>query len=470
MSSRGGAKEFGSADLSMADAKLDFQLGWRWLLPALDGNRLFLGGFDGDEAEFLQRRMPLLNVVDDSLGADSWLIKSNVCSSLIINTVNLASHLNTICLLGDRRSITGWKEKLNADFPCVREYALLPSSKPRIIIPLGVSHQTVNSLRLHRSGRFVARLLVSVASLLACLGYYFPLRSRLLLIATKTSDWNPQGAITPLVSQSVAGGACALYLGSAEKNRKTVVLPLGSGTPSMIIKIAETPEARKAILKEAKSLQEMAQTPLARNIPVLLEMVENERSALIIQEYRRRKKIPDRIFRSQVIDFLARMSSLDRQRYSLSECLQGSLAMLKDISVSIGQELHPVLEWLNLRARGGALVWRHRIHGDFAPWNCSWTADGFFVFDWEASCSDGTAFTDAFRYVIAHELLMKRRPDARGAATKALNFANQVANKSGFTHLDLRCQFILWAIESLDGYRPDFYVAMMRSVLDMETK
>ncbi|MBM9532178.1 hypothetical protein JWG42_18655, partial [Desulfoprunum benzoelyticum] len=96
-------------------------------------------------------------------------------------------------------------------------------------------------------------------------------------------------------------------------------------------------------------------------------------------------------------------------------------------------------------AESGGTLSVHRCHGDFAPWNCSWTPQGLFVFDWEASHDDGMALSDAFYYVTAPALLVHRNPCTKRTLKALLHMAERVAEAS-HAKLDTRVYLAFWLL------------------------
>lgn len=101
----------------------------------------------------------------------------------------------------------------------------------------------------------------------------------------------------------------------------------------------------------------------------------------------------------------------------------------------------------------GAEVLVHRSHGDFAPWNCSWSEDGLFVYDWEASQAHDLAFGDAFYYVMAPALEVERKPSAQRTLDSTLRFAQRVALSSPLKECDFRIYLSVWLMRRVGEAR-----------------
>ncbi len=113
-------------------------------------------------------------------------------------------------------------------------------------------------------------------------------------------------------------------------------------------------------------------------------------------------------------------------------------------------------------AHSDEVVWYHHAHGDFAPWNCTWTRQGLFVFDWEESKEQDLAFSDAFYYTVAPALHMQGKSDAHQTVRAALHLARRVADACGLGGVDLRIYLVLWLMQRTS--KAVFYKDMLQSL------
>ena len=427
----------------MSDAILDYRLGWRWLLPVKAGERIVQVGFSGREERFLRHALPDLNWRDDPNTADVWVVNATTSTP----DACLKNGQRTVCVLAGRAQGAVWRTMLRARFPVVHEYGLLPAGYPRVVVPLSIRQHAVQALSLHRPGRLVARFGVSLARWLARVGHYFLLRGQVLLIGTHQNKPVPYGA-----GQAGLEGnqEYALYLGTPDDNRKTVALPLGNEAPDLIVKVGASSKARAALENEALALQAFSGTPVARQIPQFYKLAASDESLALHQEYRSRKRVGSLILAKHVVAFLAKLALLDAECKPLGEVLDNLPALTQQENIpKVARSSQMLLERLGVLAESGLTVWRHRTHGDFAPWNCSWTDRGLFVYDWEASRAQGLALEDAFYYVTAPALLVQRKASAEKVVGRALRLANEVARKVG-KELNPRIYLALWLLA-----RPD---------------
>ena len=293
----------------MDEPALDFRFAWRALLPLPAGARVRVCGFSGEEVAYLRRVLPAqaLSATQGSAyaphqGAHLLLIDALRCPPPAQRALSAAPDIGdwpVVAVLADRAGGVRWRTALQAAFPEVREYALLPAAHPRVVVPLSCARHAVAGLGLHRPGRALARAGVWLARGLARVGHYALLRGRVLLIASRAQPG-------PLQER-------ALYLGTADDNRKTVVLPVGESAPPLIFKIASTPRARASLTNEAAALAALAalgSPALAACVPRLHSLSDTDAELSLQQEYRARRRAPRARLQAAVVSFLAELAGV----------------------------------------------------------------------------------------------------------------------------------------------------------------
>lgn len=425
---------------------LDYVYGWLWLLPRENSeDRFALLGFSEQERAFLEEALSDTPITTEWEAATIGLVQDLPLGDLSLS--NLSS-LHSVCVVGSCGVVTSWHKALAGHFQSVHDYALLPPDNPRLVIPLGVPDWTAKGLALHRPGRALARLKVALVKQMARFGYDRPLRLRTLCIAHKSAHFLPQGARQAGLNLSHDGQAqdFALYLGNPRDNRKTVVLPLGD-TSRTLLKCGESSAARAALRNEAETLKFMGHTPLAAQVPELLDVVECGDKLTLCQEYRARAPASQAVLNRAVIAFLGTLSRQNREQRPLADVLAQSPLREVEAARVWGQTSYAIMrEWLDEMAASGAMVWGHRSHGDFAPWNCSWTTNGFFVFDWEESRKWDVGLCDAFYFVVAPAVYVTRSPDPLSVKSRALKLAMEVAKIADFPVEGVRLNWVLWLL------------------------
>lgn len=432
-------------------SELDYRFGWRWLLPPRDNDRVALVGFSEDEEVFWRDVMaPTCGFVEALAEANVWVVNGDRGGIGRDDVMRNFSRVNVVSVVGSGKSMSWWRQAMFRHFPVVREYGLLPSGNPRIILPLDSPKHATTALRLHRPGRCAARMVLVAIRVLAYFGNFSLLRRRLLCIALRDESCLPRGAITAGLAARLpeARGGFALYLGTAGRNRKTVILPV-TDFPRVVLKAAETPNACRALRNELSVLHALATSPLKPNVPSVWDVVECGDTLTLYQEYRQRRLIWGSRYREAVVEFMAKLSAQNRRSQSLTSILtEGCLEWGDRRSGSGGSVFSALMRRLERAAAKGVMLWAHRSHGDFAPWNCAWTKKGLFVFDWEESRECATAFGDAFYFVVAPAVLISGQNDDPAKVThEALRLATDVAAKVGLPVEDLRIYWALWLLE-----------------------
>ena len=176
----------------MKNSDLDYLFGWRYLLPAVRGDQFLLLGFSADELAFWKQVLVGATVTDDASNATVLLINrlSPDCTAGLELT-----QLRSLCVVGSGKCVAAWRRWMNNRFEEIIDYALLPPSSPRVVVPLGKNDWVVQGLALHRPGRRLLRIVVALLKVLARVGIDYPLRACMLCIAKKMSAFHCVGLI-----------------------------------------------------------------------------------------------------------------------------------------------------------------------------------------------------------------------------------------------------------------------------------
>jgi len=445
---------------------LDYQFGWRWLLPIMSGDNVLLLGFTKFEKAFWGQVFENVFITEDATKATILLV-NDLSPDCIVDSDLV--QLRCFCVIGSGKIVAKWRKRFGDRFPEISNYALLPPHNTRVVIPMNRTDWILQGLELHRPGRWIARLGVTVLKGLTYIGINFPLRTRMLCIASSTAGILPWGAFragSELVSSDIHQNFI-LYLGVSDESRKTVILPLGS-KQCLLLKQGELPKAKAALYNEADALRAMSQTPIANQVPLLLKLVERNGVVTLYQEYRPRRYATKARIDKATVNFLIMLTQQGGYTRSLTDVLAHSEILTANEAHAAGQIAYArVRSYLDILAIKGMRIWGHRNHGDFAPWNCSWTSEGFFVFDWEMSQSWHIAFSDAFYFVIAPELYINKKPEPIRAIKMAIELATLVADGAGYTAEKIKVFFALWVL--IVCKKHDFYQDILNE-LEFEEK
>jgi len=413
----------------------DYRYAWRWLLPLDDVGRIEFQGVPVEawplfDLDLLSGRTGVPSSETSMLVCDL-----NACEFDEIDT----SKYDFLVAYGPGRDVASFCSSLGRDWAYEKQYALLPSSNPRLAIPLGAIEMIKRGLKLHRPGRRSARVAVSLLILLLRLGISRPLqRTRLVLVANKPLSF-PVG-LRDLVSTRQHWAKkmeFAVYFGAVGPNRKTVGLPVCS-KPTGIIKTAWSQSAKSSLVNEAQALKRMSMTPLCENVPSLLSFVETERQVTLRQEYREKRHGSRREVGAAIKQFLNALAMVDVGSCSLDQWLSESVTIRHE------QAFGRLVEKLKRIADGSVAIDVHRAHGDFAPWNINWSPEGVLVFDWEDSRAGVPALFDAFYFSVASQLFVAKKFVPEKALSKMRRFALWV---SGRPSSQVNLYLALWLVD-----------------------
>lgn len=421
-------------------SSLDYAYAWRLLLPFGLTARLVTVGLGAEKSAWWTEELNRANA-GSIVGAGLEGALIDLEGSESDDREGLASTVDWVAAWGAGGDVSKFKRSLPGRFSHVREYALIPPSRPRVVVPLQDSRNAVVTLGLHRPGRTVARLVVFFVRGLARLGVRVLLRRTVLIVAADPCSTARFGVGREIDSQADYG----LYLGTPSEDRKTVALPLVRGRADRVLKVSSSESSKRAILNEIESLHVLERSNVSRMIPRLVDSYVVGGSLFLVQEYRERVPISKASLRAEAIDFLAELSVVERKQCSLGEYLElKGLNIAPQRATGCSDAGDRVLERLNSRA--SEMIWLHRSHGDFAPWNSSYTDHGFFVFDWEDSSPNVPALFDAFYFVISEWVHLSRSDPPEKVVAKSIQFARKVADSTSLFIDDLKVYLGLWLL------------------------
>lgn len=437
----------------MTNSLLDQRFGWRWLLPTVAGSGVGLYGFSAEEETFWEAELARAHTSGGTEPVGLLLVDGDRCAPRGSPSPAELHVAQVVGVVAGRERAHYWRTILATEFPVVREYGLLPAANPRVVVPLDSPQHALAALCLHRPGRWVARVALWLAGRLATLGNVAVLRERVLFVAARDSDCRPRGLVEADLSERppTAGMTYALYLGTADENRKTVVLPLGDTSPEVILKVAANPRSVASLEHEAAVLACLAESPVSEYVPKVASVLAAGATLTVCQEYRPRCRIGERRMRKEVTVFLARLSSINRRQVLLADALAQLPVSFdyrpSDDLVGACRALYARLITLG---GDGVQLWLHRAHGDFTPWNSAWTEKGLFVFDWEQSRSQDLALGDAFSYVVAPARLLRQGASPRTTLSAALDLGNRVLAAAALSGPGSRVYMALWLLRRAD--------------------
>ena len=93
------------------------------------------------------------------------------------------------------------------------------------------------------------------------------------------------------------------------------------------------------------------------------------------------------------------------------------------------------------------LVFFHRTHGDFVPWNIRMKNGELYVFDWEDSLPKGLPFTDAFHFIYLQASLVGPWPGAKTIWPLLQKKSHQLYKLAGYSPSVYQIVFATWMIQ-----------------------
>lgn len=447
----------------LSEPELSYRFGWRVLLPIKYGSNVLLLGFNDQEKCYLKRALPEVSVVGQQSPA----------TDVIVNDLDpksfddlIFTHLKSISVIGSKKNIYAWRRLVANKFAETNIYGMLPPNNPRVILPLGHSDWIIKGLALHSPGRWFARTAVFGLKILARIGIESALHRKMLFIATDVSATLPGDIrINNLNGKNKnTKQASALYLGSPDEFRKTVILPL-SDTLSTILKHGDTQKANNTIRNEAETLKILSQTELASHVPILHDLVDRNDKVTLHQEYRPRVNRLRCHMERASLNFLVRLSLQGRSTRKLKDVLSN----LRDKSCPTNRDAvhvasRQVWKRLDELAEQGVKIIGYRSHGDFASWNYEWTRKGFFVFDWEESQAWDIAFEDVFYQIIGPALHISKPLTPASVETKAIDSALVFASNAGLPVEDIRMYWAIWLLKRISRGTMPLYEQCLENV------
>ncbi len=454
----------------MIDEKMDYHFGWRWLLPLNSETQVMFVGFTDEEIEFWCQKLPTgARITNKAEKANLWLVNGAPPNYLELANID---NLNDICVIGSGKVIghwTGWAKKHSFR---IWEYAMLPPVDARVIVPLYGRDLLNEGLSLHQPGRKLIRLAVNLLKGLALLGFDLPLRKKMICLCSKNETFDSYGATQAGIDLRVAKRPknYALYLGTPNENRKTVILPLGAES-NTILKYGSSSVAKASLRNEASTLQEIGRTSLVEKIPKLIEVVDTDNQVTLHLEYRVRKKASDRWLAGNVKTFLSMLSQQNKSRKTLAEVLESNalLTSENELEQKSLKHIEVVREYLCHLASEGEYIWGHRSHGDLTPWNCSRTQKGFFVYDWEKSKPWDIALSDSFYYSVAPAIHISGPHDSARVETMALLFAKKNLKSTNLS-VNIPVLWGIWLLQRMSEKPTTIYNNLLVRLADLWQK
>ncbi len=438
----------------MTSLDLEFKFAWDWLLPTNRLKTYYLFGFESKEELYLQRKFLALKLMQCSISPELMVINDSQYNG--IQEIQISQQFKTalvLCVVSNKNKLQYWRNVFCNELMNIREYGLLPASKPRLIIPLNSPRDAIMGLKLHRPGRLGARLACIIIQLLARIYNYTLLHNRVLLIASRNSNefiGSAELVNLPLLQTKISYDF-ALYLGAPSTNRKTIALPVGRCVPEVILKIASSKIAKKSLRNEARALKELESSIISEHVPRLFEVSDGPQDLTLCVEYRQRRWSTKSKLDKSIVDFLIKLALINRDSKSLEselnqiDCYGFNSILNGELRFAYLQ----IYERLRDISKLKKPLLTHCSHGDFASWNYSWTKKGFYVYDWEESRFDDIAFGDVFYCSIAPAVEIYRNSNPVKILNTTLDLARSVSTLDYKNENNIQVYLAIWLLKKI---------------------
>lgn len=339
-----------------------------------------------------------------------------------------------------------------AGLTVMSRYAGLPAHRPRLFIPLQSAQGTNRGLLFHVPGSRKLRFTWSIVRFLARLGIQKPLHHYTITLCSRNRCTRQPNDLIAFLSKCLGYpiGDLVLYGGSDTPQRKTTVLALATDDgQDVVVKIADTDMAKKALKQETDALRKLADSPLTGQVPKLLFEDHWREYTLQVQQkcpLPSRRQIPT--LTPIHTAFLVKLTEQGKQTIPIAQTsvwkqIQDAFDNRNGpVSLSVQQLLTRVLS----DGFAHSPVICHRIHGDFAPWNIRLHREKIMVYDWEDSEPKGVAFTDTFHFLFRQAWLVGPWPGADAMIRKMRATAELLAEKAEIDRIMIDRALPLWAL------------------------
>jgi hypothetical protein len=356
-----------------------------------------------------------------------------------------------------------------AGFKHMRQYAALPSGKPKLFIPLATRLARSRALRFHIPGSLKARMGLLLARSLSSLGMSHHLSRRLIRLHARDKSAFDKGGLLEWISRRLG---CTfqnlvLYSGSGQIHTKITALAIADrGENDVVVRIADCQNGVEAVKRESEALRTIHGSGLSGQAPRPLAEGWWNNYYLLAQEgrltsaNRQEGRLTERH-----LEFLRKLSYLGtkilpfgetRHWRELKEWSKSDLSA--DIPTPLGRILNRVLSG-DMAAKSMVL---HRNHGDFAPWNIKTGNNRLFVYDWEESRPDGLALTDAFHFLFCQASLVGPWPGAAQMVLRLYGETEALCRPEGPALSDRGTYLQIWILKEYMAGRSPYILEMCR--------
>ncbi len=356
-----------------------------------------------------------------------------------------------------------------AGFKHMRQYAALPSGKPKLFIPLATRLARSRALRFHIPGSLKARIGLLLARSLSSLGMSHHLSRRRIRLHARDKSAFDKGGLLEWISCRLGRTfqELVLYSGSGRTHTKITALAIADrGGNDVVVRIADSEAGLRAVERESEALRAIHSSGLSGQVPRPLAEGWWNSYYLLVQEGRLTSANRQEIrLTEHHLGFLRKLSRIGTKILPFGETRQwkelkkwSESDQSADIPTPLGRILNKVLSG---DTAANPLV-LHRTHGDFAPWNIKTGNDRLFVYDWEESQPDGLALTDAFHFLFRQASLVGPWPGAAQMVLRLYGETETLCRPEGPGLADRGTYLQIWILKEYMAGRSPYILEICR--------
>ena len=445
---------------------------WKILLPVGPESRICAIGLDEGGLAGLTRSYGMVDTQPvDGLKYDIVIIGDGGCDDLY-DWCNLIPRIvpDGVVVNASRRCFA--KKLKDAGYSCLRRYAALPPGEPKLFIPLASKKLRAGGLAFHSPGSLRARIGLTFAKALSCLGMQSHLARSVVSLYAKSKEAFDRQSLIQWLSEKLGYPVVDLtvYTGSDLSRRKITVLAIAEdGYADVVVKIADTIEGADAIRQESNALQAIAAFSLSEQAPKLIAKGQWYGYSVQLQKQviggscRQVARLTE-----SHLEFLSKLSTIGRKimRLKAARMWRDVKAKAEVISLeALSPPIRVALETILSDRFADMPVVCHRTHGDFTPWNIKVSNGKLFVYDWEESLSDGLALTDIFRFIYRQASLVGPWPGAQKVLMDMRSISRSFSDTAGYETIETDVILTVWLLYEYFAKPSDYLGDMLDAVL-----
>jgi hypothetical protein len=423
---------------------------WKVLLPISQESRVLALGMSDGELRGLARTFRHVDTSPNVRGYATIVLGDEASEPQTAG--GYFSHMTSNGVLVAVGSSMVYDVVRQSGWRCVAEYACLPSSQPRIFIPLASKRVRNSGLDFHSPGSLRRKAWLWGAKGLSSIGITAHLRNKTVAFFTAGSQMDGEGSLKHWISRRTGWSVdeMVVYAGSESPARKITALGLSSDCCRQIVaRIGDTDLAAAAIRQEAAALHVLAHSPLAGSVPALI--AEGEYGPYVIQLQSCLPKVRGqcRTLSNAHIGFLSALSRINRTSVPIHRTAAWHIFIKVATSPEAGklpEAIRHIASRLANDDTANRIVECHMIHGDFAPWNIICQDGSILAYDWEESNPVGFPFHDVFHFIYRQASLVGPWQGATGVLKAMRNAAVRLAHTSEI-RCDVNLALSLWCIK-----------------------